>query len=220
MEFGRAQRQRVLSATLVSVAAIALFLTWYMVMGPGRTAAKEPSAMEALATQSSVIYTQPTAVVSVLTPTPTPGVPSAGPAIAATALDDNAATNKLISESAAARAKVAMNGQWAAQLASKYVGIVDPQQRTSSGSHTFTAADIFAEHLALHDHVQGASVYLLDSRSFGDRRSYNGFPYWVTVAVSDSFKSQDDVLTWCQAQFPTLSGRALNNRCLPTQLMG
>ena len=154
-------------------------------------------------------------VAAFLTGTAQPGAgPAAGvgvlfnPGDPATALD---------AEARRAESVVKERGQWVAQLASKYVGIVDPAQTTASGSHTFAAADIYAEHALLARAID-ADVYLLDSRKWTTRRVHEGEPYWMTVAVSDAFVDADAVLAWCSRQYPTLSGTALSNRCLPMQL--
>ena len=65
---------------------------------------------------------------------------------------------------------------------------------------------------------RGITVLLLDSRTFGARRSFEGKPYWVTVAASPAFTSADKVVGWCAGQFPELTGTALNNQCLATQI--
>ena len=154
-------------------------------------------------------------VAAFLTGTAQPGAgPAAGvgvlfnPGDPATALD---------AEARRAESVVKERGQWVARLASKYVGIVDPAQTTASGSHTFAAADIYAEHALLARAID-ADVYLLDSRKWTTRRVHEGEPYWMTVAVSDAFVDADAVLAWCSRQYPTLSGTALSNRCLPMQL--
>lgn len=134
-------------------------------------------------------------------------------------MSDNEARAALSRLARADSDSISFRGQWAAQVASKYVGIVDPQQLTSSGSHEFGAADIYAEHLALEGSVTGAEVVLLDSRTYGSGRTMQGEPFWVTVAVNDAeFTSADAIVAWCAQQFPELQGTALNDRCLPTQL--
>ncbi len=113
---------------------------------------------------------------------------------------------------------VALDGRYVAQLASKIVGIVDPRQTTATGSHTFYAADILAEHLALRRHAApDAPVVLMLSTDFGSRSRYHGQPLWMTLALG-RFPSADAVRGWCAARFPQYGGALLANRCLPRRL--
>src|ERR1035437_7466333 len=62
------------------------------------------------------------------------------------------------------------DGQWVAQLSSKYDGISDPLQTSASGSHTFHNVDILAE----YQHLQGldlgrAPLTLLLSTDYGQK---------------------------------------------------
>ena len=110
------------------------------------------------------------------------------------------------------------DGRFAAQLASKSVGIVDPLQTTAAGSHTFTAADILAEHLALRSAPsQGTSVVLVLSTDFGKRQLYQGSPLWVTFALGD-FPDREAVQRWCARRFPELAGERLTNQCTVRKL--
>ncbi|NLH69209.1 MAG: hypothetical protein GX454_03365 [Brooklawnia sp.] len=122
--------------------------------------------------------------------------------------------NRLIAESAS---WVPLDGQWAAMLGGKWVGITDPLQTNSKGSHTFGAADILAEHETLKARVTGVDVVLLDSRTFGDNISHDGQPLYVTIGLGD-FNDRDEVLAWCAAQFPELSGAHLENQCTSSRL--
>lgn len=204
-----------LFALIGVIAALALVAITVVALGLSR--GHTPTAMEAMgSSQSSPAYTQPTQINAAVD---TPVVPEVA-AVARDGITDEQALDRLARSAADSRKRVALRGQWAAQLASKYVGIVDPQQTTALGSHAFAAPDILAEHLALEKRTSRATVILLDSRTFGERKSFKGKPYWMTFAVSDGFTSQAEVLTWCQEQFPTLKGLQLNNRCLATQLKG
>jgi hypothetical protein len=110
--------------------------------------------------------------------------------------------------------KIALAGQWVAQLASKSPGIVDPKQTTARGDHTFTAADILDEYQkARSNPIYGSYVGLLLSTDYGTRQLYNGQPLWVTVAVVPGFSSANAVNTWCSQQFPTLTGSVLDDSC-------
>ena len=122
--------------------------------------------------------------------------------------------------SAEGRAQVALRGQFAAQLASKYPGISDPLQTTESGSHTFAAADILAEHNRLRDaHSSDAHpVILLKSTDYGKRQKVGTHFLWVTFAVGN-FPDRQSVLDWCAQQFTGLSAGELANQCAVRRLL-
>ncbi|WP_422733404.1 hypothetical protein ACN26Y_21575 [Micromonospora sp. WMMD558] len=113
---------------------------------------------------------------------------------------------------------VSLDGRYAAQLASKTVGIVDPHQVAANGSHTFYAQDILVEHTQLRQELSGdATIVLLLSTDYGRQQLYEGQPLWVTFAlVPDS--SKEAVGAWCAARFPQITGSALENRCVPRRL--
>ena len=213
---GRRDR-RPLVAGLASALVVLVFFGWFVTFGPGRWKGSEPSAMEALASQPKDHPSQtPTTVASALAPQIT--VPPSLTGVTETLLPEGDALAALRTESVRSASSVKFEGQWVAQLASKYVGIVDPVQVTVGGSHKFLAADIWNEHQSLAGSVTDARVLLLDSRTFGTGKSSNGSPYWMTFATDPSFTNADEILAWCSAQFPTLSGTTLNNHCLPTRL--
>jgi hypothetical protein len=69
---------------------------------------------------------------------------------------------------------VSLDASWLAQLASKYVGIVDPEQIAEGGGHVFGAVDILAEHRHLRDGDNlDAHVVLLLSTDYGKRQLVN-----------------------------------------------
>lgn len=108
-------------------------------------------------------------------------------------------------------------GQFVAQLASKYPGVVDPHQKTMSGSNTFQTVDIMNEHDQLRSRFATDRVLLFKSTDYGKRQTINGHPLWVTV-VSE-FATKDAALAWCQRNFPGYSStKDLENRCAVRQL--
>ena len=113
---------------------------------------------------------------------------------------------------------VSLDASWVAQLASKYVGIVDPEQITEGGGHVFGAVDILAEHRRLRygDNL-GARVVLLLSTDYDKRQLVNGNPLWVTFALGN-FGSAEDVDAWCHRRFPQLSSTQLTNACTARRL--
>lgn len=194
---------------LVALVALAVVLVAIAVVIAVIVASRLGARPEASST------TAPTAVTTVTvpatqspTPTPTP-TPTVDPEVAA-----QAELDRLIAQSAS---WVPLDGQWAAMLGGKWVGITDPLQTNSQGGHTFGAADILAEHEMLKARVAGVDVVLLDSRTFGDNISHDGQPLYVTIGLGD-FNDRDDVLAWCAAQFPELSGARLENQCTSSRL--
>ncbi|MEU8261545.1 hypothetical protein AB0C02_13110 [Micromonospora sp. NPDC048999] len=113
---------------------------------------------------------------------------------------------------------ISLDGTYAAQLASKTVGIVDVKQTAANGSHTFYATDILEEHLRLREKFDGdASVVLLLSTDYGRQQLYDGQPLWITFALL-SAPSKEVVAQWCAGRFPDLTGSDLENRCVPRRL--
>lgn len=129
-----------------------------------------------------------------------------------------AALAELETLAAADLAAVPRSNQYVAQLASKHVGISDPRQTATNGTHTFYAIDILAEHRALRDRLASVQVVLLRSSEYGLRRTHDGQPYWVTMALSPDFGSGDEVRAWCRGAFPDLAGAELTNSCMVNRL--
>jgi len=197
------------------VLGVVLLVVGYLVWHPGRTGTSNPTAASSTAPGSGQGTAQPAGATS------PGGATSAGGASPATAeaSDAEAAALKQLNDLRAGdRPQLAFNGQFVAQLSSKTVGTVDAFQLAQNGTHTFYAADILAEHLALRKgNNLGATIVLLLSTDYGKRQTVNGNPLWVTFAVG-SFASPDDVTAWCAARFPTLSGKQLTNACAVRQL--
>ncbi|MEV6846202.1 hypothetical protein [Actinoplanes sp. NPDC051411] len=117
------------------------------------------------------------------------------------------------------RDTVTFNGQYAAQIASKYPGIVDKLQTAADGTHTFQATDILAEYQQLST-VHGSSdhpVVLLKSTDYGKRQRLDGHFLWVTFALGD-FPDAKSVHSWCDAQFASLSTTERDNQCAVRRL--
>lgn len=125
---------------------------------------------------------------------------------------------KLTARAAQDAARTTKQGQWMAQLASKYVGATDKYQVNSEGSHTFGAVHILAEYETLAAKMSGENLVLLDSRTYGKRHSHNGQALWVVAVVKSSFTDEASVKSWCARQFSNLSGAELNNSCMPNVL--
>lgn len=145
-------------------------------------------------------------------------VPSIAPSPEATENDvEQTSYASLERRAAADRRQTNLDGQWAAQLASKFVGVRDPRQRTATGSDTFYAFDILAEHVHLRDAFSEYDVRLLRGQDFGRGRTRDGATIWYTFAVN-GFESEADVRDFCESAFPGFSGADLENRCVPRQL--
>ncbi|MFI5889768.1 hypothetical protein ACIA5D_06565 [Actinoplanes sp. NPDC051513] len=116
-------------------------------------------------------------------------------------------------------AQVSFQGQYAAQIASKYPGIADPLQTTATGSHTFGAADILDEHRRLSDAHGSAEhpVILLKSTDYGKRQMVGTEFLWVTFAIGD-FPDRQSVLDWCGNQFAELTAKERENQCAVRRL--
>jgi hypothetical protein len=111
-----------------------------------------------------------------------------------------------------------LDRQWVAQLSSKYIGVRDPLQETRSGSHTFYAVDILAEHQDLRYRFDGQyDVRLLRGQDFSTGMTYNGETLWYTFLLGN-FGSRSAVESFCSSAFPGLSGNYLKNQCLPRTL--
>ncbi len=110
--------------------------------------------------------------------------------------------------------RVRFEGQWVAQLAAKYFGIVDPLQTTASGSHTFMPADVLAEYRQLRQRFGDRVVLLLGTDHSPRVTAPSGARLWVT-SYTGRFRSDQEVQDWCRRAYPSLSGRALANQCVP-----
>ncbi len=110
--------------------------------------------------------------------------------------------------------RVRFEGQWVAQLAAKYFGIVDPLQTTASGSHTFMPPDVLAEYRQLRQRFGDPVVLLLGTDHSPRVTAPSGARLWVT-SYTGRFRSAEEVQDWCRRAYPTLTGRALANQCVP-----
>jgi MTH538 TIR-like domain (DUF1863) len=108
-------------------------------------------------------------------------------------------------------------GQWVAQVASKYVGISDPLQRTASGSHVFYAADILAEHKAMRQQFSNPFTVRLLKGSELPVANTNSQLFWYTFVFGD-FTSSADVKAFCTNAFADLSRKARANHCASRRL--
>ncbi len=213
---------------LAAVLALAVLLVGFLVVQrqlAGTAVAPTPTvatpAVPSTRTTTSPPVTVPPIPTVAVSATPTPSGPSTTPPVVTVPVVTASPDEMLQLTAAASRPQLdaAVAGHaWVAQLASKYVGITDPLQTTATGSHTFGAADILAEHLALAGRAKDATVILADSRTYGAKSNMEGQAYWRTMALSPAFTDALVVTDWCTRTFPELSGDALHNQCMPVQL--
>jgi hypothetical protein len=110
--------------------------------------------------------------------------------------------------------RVRFEGQWVAQLAAKYFGVVDPLQTTASGSHTFMPADVLAEYRQLRSRFGERVVLLLGTDHSPRVTAPSGARLWVT-SFTGRFRTEREVQDWCERAYPQLSGTALADHCVP-----
>jgi len=110
------------------------------------------------------------------------------------------------------RALRPVRGQWVAQLASKFEGVVD----TSQQSAPFTVPQILDE-VELHrgNPEYGHLVRLILQGDWGKSEA-GSQPLWVTVVDLD-YSNREAVLAWCEDHF-TQRGEDLLNVCYPREL--
>lgn len=110
--------------------------------------------------------------------------------------------------------------QWIVQLASKWHGIVDLEQTTKKGSHTFTVVDILSEYRELRQRF-GDSVILITSTDFAKQIKYPrkpaNEPLWTTIYDPGDLDSREDAEDWCLSAYPNLDKTSRMNVCLPKQ---
>ncbi|MBK7723156.1 MAG: hypothetical protein IPI32_13310 [Austwickia sp.] len=229
---------RVLTAIIAVLATSLLALgLWWVTQRPG-TPNQAVSPPTSAPTQADPAPSAPSASASVPVPPPTPALPSGGvsttaaptmgpttgpttgPGTApvtpsASAPDPQQSLAELRTVREGSVDGLNLDGHWAAQLASKYDGVVDPLQTAGNGGHTFRYPDILAEYEQLRA-SHGESTILLNGSDFG-RQGGRTKQTWVTL-YDGGFASAQEARTWCTRAFPALTGQALANRCVPRAL--
>ena len=166
--------------------------------------------------QSSTATDSPSTALPQPSDSPTP-TPSPTPYEPTEAELEQQADAVLTEQAATDRRQTKLRGQWVTQLSSKYVGVRDPLQESASGSHTFYAVDILAEHQNLRETFSAYDVILLRGQDFSPGMTHNGDTFWYTFVLGN-FDSRNDVDHFCEWAFPGLTGKDLKNRCLPRTL--
>ncbi len=116
-------------------------------------------------------------------------------------------------------ARLSTDDRWAVSLSAKQDGTRDDRQTTRNGSHVFRLPDI----LELHEEYEStysssASVYLIKAEDLGSSSGPDASRIWMTIVDPGGLSSREDAASWCQDEFPWLSGDDLDNACYPRQL--
>jgi hypothetical protein len=195
----------ILSLVVVLI-GIAFLASWYITR-PVAIAA--PSGTSAGSGVGGTTSTGPTSSPS---PTPKPPKPTK-------AERERGARAELERLAAADLNATYFQGQWVAQLSSKYIGVKDKLQETATGSHTFKAVDLLDEHRGLRKRFSKRhEVRLLRGQDFYPYyKTKDGDTFWYTFVLSD-FGSEKQVKRFCAAAYPKLKGKVRKNRCLPREL--
>ena len=210
----RARTPAAVATATLAVIALAGGGWWFTHRGSSTTVADQTVPLVATPTPTpeaatTVTATATTTVTATATPKPSPSATTMSPA------DAQAALRAARTSSLAALG--APNDGWILQLSSKADGTTDRLQTTRSGSHTFHLADIYEQYLDLQHQLssQGVAVYMVESSDFGPQVS--GQTYWTVVATPSTVVDQSSGTTACRQLFPTLSGAALLDTCMPRQ---
>lgn len=214
-----APRRSLPGGVLIGMAAIVVLLIVGVVVvvnmrSPGADA---PSADPAAVTTINPVLEPPTDPASTDPATTDPATsPTTDPATSPATADPTAQLEAFYAQD---RSSVSFDGQYAAQIASKYPGITDSLQTTDSGSHTFQAADILSEFERLRDSHGSTDhpVVLLKSTDYGKHQMKNGHFLWVTFAIGD-FPNKQSVVDWCGTQFSDLTTVELADQCAVRRL--
>lgn len=176
-----------------------------------------PTGTSAAPPTSGATGSSPTSGTATSGTTSTPGGGGTGAPSGVT--DEMGARQALLTTYAADRDQFRTDGRWVVQLSSKWVGIVDPQQTTKSGSHTFMALDIYDDYLRLKNTYH--DIRLVQSTDFAKQYTYPKKPaeepLWVMVYDPGWMRAEGDALAWCMQQFPGRTGETLKNVCYPRQ---
>ncbi|MFN8098802.1 MAG: hypothetical protein U0Q21_11020 [Dermatophilaceae bacterium] len=113
-----------------------------------------------------------------------------------------------------------LDGRWALRLSSKSNGISDARQYAGDGSHVFHYDDIAAQYARLRADViesRGWPSLTLLASDYGPYHAGNN-RFWNLLADPGGITSAAEGEAVCAGIFPQLSGDALDDVCIPTQL--
>lgn len=168
---------------------------------PSATAPTIPTASPARATTAAAApAARTTAPPLGASPAPMASPPDA----AAAALAANTAAISALDRTVAADlSRLPRAGRIVVYLMTRYDGINDPYVATASGSHTWRATDILAEHQRLK---RAFPALALKAGTVAGMRAY-------TSVLDGNFASAKAALAWCTKTYPQYSGDALRSRC-------
>lgn len=169
-------------------------------------AATQAAAGDSAAGEGQTSGTDETSTTSTESSTDSPT--SSGPT------DEAAAVSDLDSLASSDLSSTNLDGSWAAQISSQFVGVTD----TTIQPGPFSAVDIYNLHerLRVDSRFAGSPVVLLKQNDFGQIVP-NSRDIWITLVLINA-SSSDDVDQWCSSHFAE-TGTALLNVCVPRQMV-
>lgn len=193
---------RLIVAATAAVLALLGFFGWAL----GRSGGNETAAAPTITTVVTQAAT-PTDIAPSATTTESP-IPTPTPS---KQLRDQAFAT--LQKTVADDARLApIRGQWVAQLASKYEGVVDKSQQATP----FTVPQILTEVTRLRADPEYGSLVRVVHQGDWANSTAGAKPMWVTMADVD-MSSRDEVVAWCESHFAQ-RGKALLNVCYPRQM--
>lgn len=165
-------------------------------------------------TQPSDSITSSASSVTSTEPDVTTTTENASSASPSSVTDDATALTELRSLRTTGIGSTSLDGTWAAQIAIQYIGVTDKTLQPTP----FTAADILNLHrrLATDPRFAGEQVVMLKQNDFG-KFVEPSKEIWITMVLIAKPTSAE-VISWCESAFG-LSGKALENSCLPRQMV-
>ncbi|WP_211841740.1 hypothetical protein [Rudaeicoccus suwonensis] len=132
---------------------------------------------------------------------------------ASDALSDAEALAQLQSDRSTDLAEISLDGDWDAQVASQYVGVVDSsiQPGPMSATDILNYSNSFADNPSY-----GSLVRVVAQNDFGQISS-DPRQVWITL-VDLQATTESAVQSWCEANFPQ-RGTALEEKCVPRQML-
>jgi len=211
-----------IALTLVLVAGLAGGTTWFVLRDDPTAQTGDSTTQGAPLPGSSAGSNHPRSSLpggaSVSSAPSRSSAPTSSAPATPTAMTEQQALDELGALRTDSLPRLVTDGRWVAQVASKSVGITDPLQTASNGTHTFYAVDILAESKAVTSSVPVSAVLVLQSTDFGKiSHAPDGQAYWITV-VDEGFGGSDQVKSWCASTYPTLTPEQLADSCAPRTL--
>ena len=203
-----------IAVAVVVLVAAGSVLAWFALRDGGTSDASPTSTAGPPTTAPTSASTAPPSpqTDSVTTVTETQAAPTADPAEEARA--------SLSAQRQQSLSGLDLDGRWVLTLSSKYDGVTDPLQTTSSGSNVWRLPDIveFNDQLVSAMAAEGVPTLVLKATDFGRDTNRNSEEIWMTLADPGGLTSRAAADAWCAEHFPGQSGTELLNSCMPRQL--